>query len=346
MPSKADRAKAATIGEMASRAHYEVLQAGREVVQRSSIRWRRVTDGKPCGFCAMLASRGPVYHSQESAEGYHARCGCTAEPFDGDPSEWEPTPDEARFIDAYRESYQTGIKPRDLAERIEAYLNAPPSGDLVDYYGGRLHIQGSGEVAAQHLSDLSEHFSPAVHATLKEHFDGSPDGGFYIGDAAVPELDDLGHLRGVLPRGHDVDSTWDTVPGAYDPTRRVCACGGGGHGHGSTSLALHEGSHALDDALGLASGSDEFRDVYFEVHGTLRMNPYFTHPANPSGYLSEGFAESFAAWSRSRSLDRDGQIEAVSQALGGYAASGPQTRAALGRLVDYLSGLESRMSSR
>jgi hypothetical protein len=126
MPGAADRAKAATVGEMASRAQYEVMQAGREVVQRTATRWRRVTDGSPCGFCAMLASRGPVYRSQESAEGYHAHCGCTAEPFDGDPAEWEPTPDEQRFIDAYRESYRTGIKSKDLADRIEARLAEVP----------------------------------------------------------------------------------------------------------------------------------------------------------------------------------------------------------------------------
>jgi len=30
-------------------------------------RWRRVTDGNPCAFCAMLAGRGPVYLTRESA---------------------------------------------------------------------------------------------------------------------------------------------------------------------------------------------------------------------------------------------------------------------------------------
>jgi hypothetical protein len=43
----------------------------------------RVTDGAPCAFCAMLAGRGAVYHSDElSSGGFHAhrKCGCTAEP--------------------------------------------------------------------------------------------------------------------------------------------------------------------------------------------------------------------------------------------------------------------------
>lgn len=95
-PSAAEKAKAITVGELATRAHYEVLRAGRETIQQSAPRWRRVTDGKPCEFCAMLAGRGPVYTSEDAADGgqYHAHCGCTAEPFDGDPSEWVPSPDE------------------------------------------------------------------------------------------------------------------------------------------------------------------------------------------------------------------------------------------------------------
>jgi hypothetical protein len=43
--------------------------------------WIRVTDGDPCAFCAILASRGPVYRSRESA-GFlaHDHCACTPEP--------------------------------------------------------------------------------------------------------------------------------------------------------------------------------------------------------------------------------------------------------------------------
>lgn len=43
-------------------------------------RWIRVTDGDPCAFCAMLAGRGPVYLTEDSA-GFkaHDHCACTAE---------------------------------------------------------------------------------------------------------------------------------------------------------------------------------------------------------------------------------------------------------------------------
>lgn len=44
-------------------------------------RWIRVTDGDPCAFCAMLAGRGPVFLTEQSA-GFsaHDHCACTAEP--------------------------------------------------------------------------------------------------------------------------------------------------------------------------------------------------------------------------------------------------------------------------
>ena len=101
-------------------------------------RWRRVTDGNPCAFCAMLAGRGPVDLTRESAgrvvgremgrgsayhkttgrvgyggpadrrrgtrdigERYHDHCGCTVEEIAGD---WSPTAEEQRFVDLYEDA--------------------------------------------------------------------------------------------------------------------------------------------------------------------------------------------------------------------------------------------------
>ncbi len=63
-----------------------VLDAGRETVRRTALDdpaaegWRRVTGGKACEFCTMLATRGGVYRSQASG-GFaaHDHCGCTVE---------------------------------------------------------------------------------------------------------------------------------------------------------------------------------------------------------------------------------------------------------------------------
>jgi hypothetical protein len=44
-------------------------------------RYSRVTDGDPCPFCEMLAGRGAVYLSEDTAAGsdYHDRCNCYPE---------------------------------------------------------------------------------------------------------------------------------------------------------------------------------------------------------------------------------------------------------------------------
>lgn len=75
-----------------------VLNGGRDTIIGSAqhdarcLGWARVTDGDPCPFCAMLASRGPVYKEDTvlktfAGRKYHDFCGCTAEPvYEG--SEW------------------------------------------------------------------------------------------------------------------------------------------------------------------------------------------------------------------------------------------------------------------
>ncbi|MDG4792693.1 hypothetical protein [Micromonospora sp. WMMD1082] len=66
-----------------------VTNAGRETIRDTSRRDRlalgfaRVTDGDPCYFCAMLASRGPIYKSAKTAgadDPYHDGCGCVVAP--------------------------------------------------------------------------------------------------------------------------------------------------------------------------------------------------------------------------------------------------------------------------
>lgn len=57
--------------------------------KRSKLRFARVTSGNPCGFCAMLASRGPVYWSEETASFEpHGGCSCQPEIEYGDGYEW------------------------------------------------------------------------------------------------------------------------------------------------------------------------------------------------------------------------------------------------------------------
>lgn len=92
-PTQAVDRSGVTLSGTASRL---ALEGGRSVVAETAqsdadaIGWMRVTDGDPCSWCAMLASRGAVYRSAGSAGGrknaefvgrgqfkFHDHCGCT-----------------------------------------------------------------------------------------------------------------------------------------------------------------------------------------------------------------------------------------------------------------------------
>lgn len=98
--------------------HEAVLTGGRSAIEHwaqqdtRAIGWRRVSDGDPCAFCAMLVTRGPVYTNAKKAglrasdgKKYHPHCGCTVEVVYGD---WEPTQQEQQWIDEY---YKAAGKP-------------------------------------------------------------------------------------------------------------------------------------------------------------------------------------------------------------------------------------------
>ncbi|MGW2223790.1 VG15 protein [Streptomyces formicae] len=78
---------------MVGTTQYLALEGGRQVMNRSieaderATGWARVTDGSPCAWCAMLASRGPVYKTAKTAgdprqggNSYHDHCACQAWP--------------------------------------------------------------------------------------------------------------------------------------------------------------------------------------------------------------------------------------------------------------------------
>lgn len=92
-----------------------ILQPYRDTVQTSAWAsggaWARVPAGaKPCAFCLMLASRGEVYQSEESAGGlgneYHGDCRCI------------PT------LVAGKDSYPEGYDPDALYKNYDAAASA------------------------------------------------------------------------------------------------------------------------------------------------------------------------------------------------------------------------------
>ncbi len=76
-----DGVRQAVVARMSGAAQRQALAGGRgtiaQTVRQSAqiAGWRRVTDADPCAWCAMLASRGAVYLSRESAAGVVGRRG-------------------------------------------------------------------------------------------------------------------------------------------------------------------------------------------------------------------------------------------------------------------------------
>lgn len=142
------------------RAARHVLNAGRDTMVFSTAangtRWRRVTDGNPCAFCAMLATRSD-YRTRESAlyvvgqsarargsrslgERYHDRCGCTVAEVVGP---WEPNDAERGHADLYGRALEaceaeglprtTGnllAKMRELGDGVVHDAHKPPETDF------------------------------------------------------------------------------------------------------------------------------------------------------------------------------------------------------------------------
>lgn len=82
--------------ESSGAASRHVLTGGRKSLltlleqDRQIVGWVRVTDGDPCAFCAMLASRGIVRYKSEAAAKFqaHDHCACTAEPVYDESAPW------------------------------------------------------------------------------------------------------------------------------------------------------------------------------------------------------------------------------------------------------------------
>lgn len=130
--ASAEQASAAALQSAAGTAVREVLAGGRETIvvtaerDRMAIGFARVTDGDPCYFCALLASRGPVYKTADTATStatgvpYHSNCACTAEPvfrhggtWPGQAREWRTLYEESTAglsgkaaVRAFRRAYE------------------------------------------------------------------------------------------------------------------------------------------------------------------------------------------------------------------------------------------------
>jgi hypothetical protein len=112
----------------------------------------------------------------------------------------------------------------------------------------------------------------------------------HVGEGGVPELDDMGRLRGIpLPSGR---ATWDACAGAYGQRKIIV----GSRPSSAPDVMCHEVGHALDD-IDRAEGrwqsdSPRFRQLYERCHAAL-VSDFHRQPGDLG--RREFFADAFAA---------------------------------------------------
>lgn len=109
----------------ASAASRHALNGGRDTIidrtDRRLLGVARATSGRCCAFCAMLASRGPVYHSEESADfKAHNTCYCQPEPVYRADAEWPAGSKQ------FAELWQSSTKGYSGKQAINAFRRALP----------------------------------------------------------------------------------------------------------------------------------------------------------------------------------------------------------------------------
>lgn len=137
-----ERRALVTVSGAASR---HVANGGRDgIVEASnrdprSVGYVRVTTANPCYFCAMLASRGPVYKSAESAvfvtarserapgEKYHDFCKCESEPL----FRHSPVEDWPAQTQEYRQIWNDHAKGKRGKKALNAFRAAYESRDRI-----------------------------------------------------------------------------------------------------------------------------------------------------------------------------------------------------------------------
>lgn len=138
-----------SFSEAAAAARGLMMRGGRDMIataanrDRKAVGWRRVTDGDPCTFCAMLVGRGAAYKSDKTAGAlaskrfkgpgsykFHNHCGCSVEVLY---SRWEPTEQESGWVESYEAASKEAAK-RSLArvrEQVRTGIDGPPVDSMV-----------------------------------------------------------------------------------------------------------------------------------------------------------------------------------------------------------------------
>lgn len=108
---------------------------------KDALGWSRVSDGRPCHFCGMLVSRGPVYSENTVHFKAHNGCGCSVRPYfrgeeDGG---WSPDAlalkqlwkDTGGDLNDWRAAYNKAVSDPDspvfraITDKVAGHISAP-----------------------------------------------------------------------------------------------------------------------------------------------------------------------------------------------------------------------------
>lgn len=96
------------VAAVARSAEKHLFQTSRRTVRknakREGVRWARHASANACGFCRILAIRGPAYSSEKAATRGHDNCHCIAVPVRG--GAYEPAP----YVEQWKRDYKQAIK--------------------------------------------------------------------------------------------------------------------------------------------------------------------------------------------------------------------------------------------
>lgn len=152
------------IGKCAVRIDYETRRAANECVAYNAgndparPRWARVPAGaETCEFCIMLASRGFVYHKEETASHAHANCDCRVIP------SWDKSPTAQGYDPALY--YEMWKHPEKYANQADK-----PMSESAEYY---VTVADSLQKQAEKLEDRALKRMERDYEFTKEALGGS-----------------------------------------------------------------------------------------------------------------------------------------------------------------------------
>lgn len=259
--------------------HEAVLTGGRKTVQAwakadtRAIGWRRVSDGNPCTFCAMLVTRGPVYTSEQKAlttgdmrNKYHPHCGCTVEVVYGD---WKPSKLEQHWIDEYYKAAES-LPPQTPRTADVVLPIMRKHGDFRDSYFVRRQLrvqQKSSKFIADMQSFIKREGKPRIDWPANTH---------PIGDQILDHIlygDSTRNIGGHL-HGQGIAGKRE-FPESWDATRIECSI-----------------AQVMEHPLWVRKAAQEFRPTIFgaeidgvqiEVKAYLYQGRYVIERAYPVG---------------------------------------------------------------